>query len=177
VFYCNVEYYSLWVNLLWIVLWMHCECFHYGLWELLLYTALFGGGVVELEGRGASLEASPLALDLLGLGARGKPRRQASRHLVLGMPGLGRWDRPRAHAALATLPTSRPPKCRVTLAFLSLGCTPSAMWCLLPCPQVDRPSVAWHLLSFLLGALRALSGTWAAYTFNIIASKIYMFLV
>jgi len=77
--------------------------------------------VVELEGRSASLEASPLALGLLGLGAGGRPRRQASRHLVLGMPGLGRWDRPRAHAALATLPTSRPPKHRVTLAFLSLG--------------------------------------------------------
>jgi len=84
--------------------------------------------VVELEGRGASLEASPLALGLSGLGAGGRPRRQARRHLVLGLPGLERWDRPRAHAALATMRTSRPPKRRVALAFLSLGCTPSATW-------------------------------------------------
>jgi hypothetical protein len=126
---------------------------------------------------GASLEASPLALGLLGIGAGGRPRCQASRHLVLGMPGLGCWDRPIAHAVLATLPTSRPPKRRVTLPFLSLGCTPSTTWRLLPCPQADRPSAAWHLLSFLLGALRALPGAWAAYTFNIIAWKIYMFLV
>jgi hypothetical protein len=46
---------------------------------------------------------------------------------------------------------------------------------LLPYPQADRPSAAWHLLSFLLGALRAPRGAWAAYTFSIIARKIYIF--
>jgi len=38
---------------------------------------LFGKGVVGLEGRCASLEASPLALGLLGLGRWGRPGRQA----------------------------------------------------------------------------------------------------
>ena len=33
-----------------------------------------------------------------------------------------------AHGALAATPTSRPPKRRVTLDFLSLGCSPSTTW-------------------------------------------------
>jgi len=65
-----------------------------------LWTALFGGDVIRLEGRGASLEASPLALGLPSLEVGGRPGRQACRHLELGLPGLRRWGRPRAHVAL-----------------------------------------------------------------------------
>jgi len=67
---------------------------------LSLWTALFGGDVIRLEGRGASLEASPLALGLPSLEVGGRPGRQACRHLELGLPGLRRWGRPRAHVAL-----------------------------------------------------------------------------
>ena len=87
---------------------------------LLLWTALFGGGAIGLEGRGASLEASPLALGLPSLGVGGRPGRQARRHLELGLPGLRCWGRPRAHVAL---------------------------W--LPRPQAGHPSVVWRLISFL----------------------------
>jgi hypothetical protein len=82
-------------------------------------------GQTRAPGACANLEASPLAL---------------------GLPGLGRWGRPRVHIAL---------------------------W--LPRPQAGRPSAAWHLISFLLGAVQALHGAWAAYTFSIIVLKIFFF--
>jgi hypothetical protein len=52
---------------------------------------------------------------------------------------------------------------------LSAGTDQEHTWRLLPCAQADRPSAAWHLLSFLLDALRVPRGTWTAYTFSIIA--------
>jgi len=33
-----------------------------------------------------------------------------------------------ARGALVTTPTNKPPKCRVALDFLFLGCSPSATW-------------------------------------------------
>jgi hypothetical protein len=136
-----------------VALWIHWECFHCRLLELSLWTAQFDRCVVGLGGRGPSLETSPLGLlpptlSMPGLEAGGRPGRQARCHLVLGLPSLGRWGRPRAHVAL---------------------------W--LPHPQASRPRAAWRVISFLLGAVQALHGAWAAYTFSIIVLKIFFFLV
>jgi hypothetical protein len=80
------KYYLLWVNLMWIVLYYTINV----LWVLLPWAALFDKGVIGLGGRGASLEASPMALGLLGLGAGGRPGRHACHHLAFGLPGLER---------------------------------------------------------------------------------------
>jgi len=60
-------------------------------------TVLFGRGVVGLEGRGASLEASPLALGLPGLEAGARPGRQARLHVALGQ----HHPKPAAHHHVA----------------------------------------------------------------------------
>ena len=45
----------------------------------------------------------------------------------------------------------------------------------LPHPQAGRPSIAWRLLSLLLGAVQAPRRAWATYTFCIIVLKIFFF--
>jgi hypothetical protein len=56
-----------------------------------------------------------------------------------------------------------------------LGHTKSARGALATTPTGNRPSAACRLISFLLGAIQASHGAWAAYTFSIIVLKIYFF--
>jgi hypothetical protein len=67
--------------------------------------------------------------------------------------------------------------CRALRPGADQGDKRVATWRLV-CPSLDAGADqerTWRLISFLLGAVQALHGAWAAYTFSIIVLKIFFF--